>query len=281
MRPTGAALVAGVVGAPVAHSLSPLLHNLWIEAAGIDAAYAPFPGPDDALERFVEGMRGGAVTGVNVTAPFKERALAAADIADEAAQSAGAANLLLFRADGVVAARNTDGEGLLAALAGQAPTLKLRGAVVALIGAGGAARGAATTLLQAGVSEVRIVNRTFARARTVSEGLDGAMPYPLENLRDALSGAHLVVNAASGGTEEMPALAHDWRARSGGAALDMSYRPLRTPFLKRAAEQGLTVVDGLEMLIGQARPSFEAFYGVAAPAIDVRAQALAALGEAA
>ena len=280
MRITGAARVAGVVGAPVAHSLSPLLHNAWLAAAGIDGAYVPFAPPPEQFEAFVAGLRGGAVAGVNVTAPFKERALAAADLADAAAQAAGAANLLLFREDGVVAARNTDGEGLLAALASQAPALKLRGAVVTLIGAGGAARGAAATLLQAGAAEVRVVNRTFERARKLAEGLEAATPYPMESLKDALSGARLVVNTASAGTEEMSALAHDWRARSGAVAMDMVYRPLRTPFLQRATAQGLGVVDGLEMLIGQARPSFEALFGAPPPDVDVRAPALAELGEA-
>ena len=279
MRITGAAAVAGIVGAPVAHSLSPLLHNVWLEAAGLDGAYVPLPLGEDALERFVEGMRGGAIVGVNVTAPFKERALAAADIADEAAQAAGAANLLLFRADGVVAARNTDGAGLLWALEQQAPGLKLRGATVVLIGAGGAARGAAATLIKAGAAEVRVVNRTYERARKLADGLEPAIAYPLEQLREALSGASLVVNAASGGIAQMPALAHDWRARGGAAALDMSYRPLNTPFLQRARAQGVTVVDGLAMLIGQAAPSFEAFYGVPPPDMDVRRLALRALGE--
>lgn len=282
MRITGAAAVAGIVGAPVAHSLSPLLHNAWLEAAGLDGAYVPFAIGEGGLEGFVDGMRGGAVVGVNVTAPFKERALAAADIADEAAQAAGAANLLLFRTDGVVAARNVDGLGLLAALAEQAPRLQLDGAVVVLIGAGGAARGAAVTLLQAGAAEVRVVNRTFERARGLVAGLgEAASAWPWESLGEVMAAADLVVNATSRAADEAPLEAPWSDARKDAVAMDMTYRPLRTPFLREAAARGLTTVDGLAMLIGQARPSFEALYGAPPPDMDVRATALTVLGEAA
>ena len=279
MKLSGAARVAGVTGAPVTHSLSPLLHNLWLEAAGIDGVYVPFPVAEDGFERLVDAFRGGVIAGINVTAPFKARALAAADIADAAAQAAGAANLLLFRDDGVVEARNTDGAGLLAALASQAPRLKLDGAVVTLIGAGGAARGAAVTLTESGVSVLRIVNRTFQRARTLSEGLGpAATACALETLPEALDGADLVINATSPATDAQQPLDIPWAAvGKDAAAMDMTYRPLRTPFLEGAAARGLTVVDGLETLIGQARPSFEAFYGAPPPGVDVRAAAIAAL----
>ena len=279
MTITGAARVGGVVGAPVAHSLSPLIHNAWLEAAGIDGAYVPFAVQEDGFEAFVRGMRGGVVAGVNVTAPFKERALAAADVADDAAQAAGAANLLLFRADGTATARNTDGLGLVAALARQAPALQLAGARAALIGAGGAARGAAPVLLQAGLAELRIVNRTFRRARDLAAALGpAARAYPWEALEEAVDGADLVVNATSSAGD---ALDVPWRAaRRGAVAMDMVYRPLRTAFLAEAAKQGLATVDGLEMLIGQARPTFEALFGAPPPEhVDVRGLALAALGE--
>ena len=283
MRLSGAAKVAGIVGAPVAHSLSPLLHNIWLEAAGIDGAYVPLPVSDDGFERLVAGLRGGVVAGVNVTAPFKERALAAADIADAAAEAAGAANLLLFRSDGVVAARNTDGIGLLAALASQAPALKTASAEVVLIGAGGDARGAAATLLQAGASAIRIVNRTFQRARGLAEAAGpAAAAFPWEALPEALAGADLVINVTSPPAADEPLFPMPWEAAPESAvAMDMVYRPLRTPFLRSAAERGHVTVDGLEMLIGQARPTFEALFGVSPPETDVRAAALRSLGEAA
>jgi shikimate dehydrogenase len=277
MTMTGAAKVAGVVGAPVSHSLSPAIHGAWIAAAGLDAAYVPFSVAEGGFERFVTGMRGGVIGGVNVTAPFKGRALEFADLADVAAQAAGAANLLLFRADGVVEARNTDGAGLLWALSRQAPRLRLAGATVVLVGAGGAARGAAAALLTAGAGELRIVNRTFQRARGLAEGLGPqAEAYPWERLAEALQDADLVVNATAPAAAGDVALPPPWREAERPVAMDMVYRPLRTPFLASAVERGLTVVDGLEMLIGQARPSFEALFGRAPPeSVDARAAALA------
>src|SRR5665213_3567163 len=118
---SGMTVVAGVAGSPVSHSLSPAIHNAWLAAAAIDAVYVPFAPPADGFARFAEGLRGAAVRGLNVTAPFKEAALAAADRASARARRAGAANLLIFEADGSIGADNTDGEGLLTAFAEQAP----------------------------------------------------------------------------------------------------------------------------------------------------------------
>lgn len=162
---TGAAIVAGVCGAPIKHSMSPVIHNAWIAAAGLDAAYVPFAPAEDRFEAFIDGLRGGAIAGLNVTIPFKERALAAADTASDLARMAGAANLLIFEADGSIRADNTDGPGLLAAIAAQAPGFDVSAAPVVILGAGGAARGAVAALLLAGAPQVRIVNRTLARAQ--------------------------------------------------------------------------------------------------------------------
>jgi shikimate dehydrogenase len=162
--PDGEAMVAGVVGRPIGHSLSPVLHNAWIAAAGLNAAYVPFAPPEEGFERFVRGLRGQTIRGLNVTAPFKERALELADEADEDARRAGSANLVLFHPDGQIEAHSTDGLGLLGAFAEQAPGFTFdRPAVV--LGAGGAARAAAAALLGAGCPEIRIVNRTASRAR--------------------------------------------------------------------------------------------------------------------
>ena len=278
MRLTGAASVAAVVGTPIAHSLSPLIHNAWIEAAGLDAAFVPLEVNDEGFERLLAGLKGGVVRGVSITAPFKERALAAADLADEAAQRAGAANLLLFRPDGTVEARNTDGLGLVRALELRAPKLKLKGADVAMFGAGGAARGGAVALLQAGAARVSIVNRTYPRARILADALGKqAHALPWDQAAGALEEADLVVNATSGAAADELAL--PWEAaRRHAVALDMVYRPLRTRFLVEAEARELQTVSGLDMLIGQAGPSFEAFFGRPPPAEpDVRALALKVL----
>jgi len=277
---SGGSLVAGVVGAPVRQSLSPVIHNGWLEACGIDGVYAPFALHPDRFEAFVEGLRGGGVSGVNVTLPFKARALAVADRADAAAQAAGAANLLLFQPDGTVEARNTDGIGLLAAFNDQAPGVIFRDAEVAILGAGGAARGALGALLGAGVARIWLLNRTEARALELA-ALFGprVQALPLEAAPTAFQAARVLINASAAGLEgaDAPALPLEV-LRTGAVVMDMVYKPLKTPLLAEAERLGFRTVDGLAMLIGQARPSFEAFFGQPAPkGNDARAWALAQL----
>ena len=276
---TGAARVAGVVGQPVAHSLSPLIHNAWIAAAGLDAAYVPFAPPREAFERFVDGCRG-VLAGLNVTVPFKERALALADRVEPRARAAGAANVLVFDAEGSIEARNTDGLGLLEAFRRQAPDFAAAGGPVVILGAGGAARGAAAALLEAGAPEVRLVNRTWARAEALAAELAGTVRVFDKAAGPALADTVAVVNATTLGLGGGP-VPLDWAGLPPTAtAMDMVYQPLRTDFLREAAGRGHPTVDGLEMLIGQARPSFEAFFGRPPPeAVDVRLLALQALGE--
>ncbi|WP_374575147.1 shikimate dehydrogenase [Phenylobacterium sp.] len=278
---TGKALVAGVVGAPVRHSLSPVLHNAWIEAARLDAVYAPFAPPPERFAAFVDGLRGGAIAGLNVTLPFKEQALALADEASSPAAKAAAANVLVFRADGTVFADNTDGAGLLAAFAAQAPGFDPAAGPVVILGAGGAARGAAAAFADAGAPEVRIVNRTLSRAQAITEALGSRVgALGLDRAATAFDGAGAIVNATSAGLADGQVLDFPLEAAPKACVvMDMVYKPLRTPFLARAEALGLATVDGLEMLIRQAVPSFEAFFGQAPPAeVDVRALALAAIG---
>lgn len=282
MRPvTGATIVAGVAGNPVKHSLSPLIHNAWLAAAGIDGIYVPFEPAADRFGKFVEGLCGGAVRGLNVTIPFKEVALSLATEPSVRAQGAAAANLLIFEADGTIIADNTDGIGLLAALKAQAPGFDVTAAPVALIGAGGAARGAASALLTAGAPEVRILNRTLAKAEAVAGALHGAVKAcPLSAAAEAFEGVGAVINATSASlTGDDLAVPLD-KTPETAVIMDMVYKPLLTPFLKQAQALGRPTVDGLEMLIRQAAPSFEAFYGRRPPAdVDVRALALQALGQ--
>lgn len=280
---SGAAIVGGVCGQPIKHSMSPVIHNAWIQAAGLDAAYVPFAPTVERFETFVEGLRGGAVRGVNVTIPFKERALALADTASDLAKMAGAANLLLFAADGSVHADNTDGPGLLGAVAAQAPGFDVKAAPVVILGAGGAARGAAAALLLAGAPEIRIVNRTLARARELAEAFgDKVVAAEETSLPGLLADAGLVINATSLGLGGGKGPAADLSLTPTSAVImDMVYKPLRTEFLRRAEAAGRRTVDGLEMLLRQAIPTFEAIYGVApSPAVDARGLTLALLGEA-
>ena len=261
-------MVAGVAGQPIAHSLSPLIHRAWIAAAGLDADYRAFGPEDDAgFASLIAEVRAGTLRGLNVTAPFKEQALAAADDVSDTARLCGSANLLVFDG-GRVRADSTDGAGLLAALAEQAPELELAGQAVLILGAGGAARAAAAALKRAG-AEVGVLNRTQARAGALAADLGVGVATP-----GAIGEAALVVNALSVAPEiDIEAL------RPDAVLMDMTYRPLLTPFLAAGRARGLTVVDGLAMLIGQARPSFRALFGVEPPPVDVRALALSALGE--
>lgn len=256
--------IAGVAGRPIGHSLSPLIHGAWIAAAGLDARYEAFePADETAFAALVERVRAGDLAGLNVTAPFKEAAYALADAVSETARRCGSANLLVGR-DETVRADSTDGRGLAAALAEQALGLDLAGTPVVVLGAGGAARAAVAALAEAG-ARVTVVNRSRDRAEALAADL-GAAVGGIETAHEA----RLIVNALSVRPElDVAAL------RPDAVLMDMSYRPVVTPFLAAGQARGLTTVDGLAMLIGQARPSFEALFGVAPPAVDVRALALA------
>jgi len=279
---TGATLVAGVAGRPVRHSMSPILHNAWLAAAGIDGVYVPFSPTAEGFADFVQGLRGGAVRGLNVTIPFKEAALAAADHASERARVAGAANVLVFGEDGDIAADNTDGVGLIGALAAQAPDSDLTAAPVVVLGAGGAAAGAVAALIAAGAPRLRLVNRTRAKAEAIATRLGGPIAiFDWADLARANAGAGVLVNATSLGLEGRdPPLMALTGLPPGAVVMDMVYKPLHTGLLVAAASAGHPVVDGLEMLISQAAPSFAAFYGQPPPEdVDVRSLAIAALGE--
>lgn len=275
---TGKTMTAGVVGHPIAHSLSPILHNAWLEASGIDGVYVALEAPEGGLRRLVEGLKATSLRGLNVTLPFKTDALAAADEVHARARRAQAANLLTFKG-GRAVADNTDGLGLLAAFAEQAPGFDPAAGPAAILGAGGAARGAVAAFLDAGCPHVRVVNRTLGRAQSLVADLGGEA-YALADAEAAFQGVLAVVNATSAGLADDHAPSFPLAATPAGCVvMDMVYKPLLTPLLAQAQALGRPTVDGLAMLIGQARPSFEAFYGRPPPAdLDVRALALKALG---
>jgi len=266
---------AGVIGHPISHSLSPRIHRAWIAARGLDAAYDAFDVAPHALKAFVESHRGGGtMRGVNVTIPHKEAALALADIADEVGQLAGAANVLLFRPDGVVEARNTDGRGMLEALKTKKPDFDAKTCRVKILGASGAARGAVAAFVAAGNRNILIANRTQEKATALAKAF-GVKTELWPDLKIP-QGVEVVINATSMGLGDTPSPRLEWPSPSGpGLALDMVYGA--PSFLEDAARKGWTTVDGVEMLIGQAAPSFEAFFG-APPPENYRALALAALG---
>lgn len=272
-RITGAARLGGIVGNPVRHSLSPVIHNAWLEAGGVDGAYVAFSPEDPAgFRTLVAAGRAGLIAGVNVTAPFKEQAFALADEVGAAARMTGSANILVFD-NGRVRADSADGAGVLYALAEQAPALTLKGAYVVILGAGGAARAGAGALIEAGAS-LSILNRTRERAEALAADLGPAVSVAED--AGVLEDADLVINALS----VPPDLSLE-ALKPSAVVMDMTYKPVLTPLLAAARARGLTTVDGLAMLIGQAAPSFEAIFGVPPPPLDLRALLLAHLGEAA
>ncbi len=186
-------LRAGVVGQPIGHSLSPLIHGAWIRAAGLDARYDPFDVAPADFAAFIEARRAN-FTGLNVTVPHKEAALACATVVQPSAERAGAANLLTF-VDGQIVAHNTDGIGLLAALRQQAG-FEPAGKTVTILGAGGAARGAVAAMVAAGAVKVWVVNRTLERARAL-ESLGPVKGVGWSKSFDAFTEADVVINATA------------------------------------------------------------------------------------
>ncbi len=260
--------LAGVIGWPVAHSLSPRLHGFWLRSCGIDGAYVPLPVRREDFARVIEGLMKAGFAGVNVTVPHKEAAFALSSDLDAAAEAAGAVNLLIFGEGGRIEGRNTDIAGLRDSLVAELGPEALRGKIVVLLGAGGAARGAALALAELGAREIRIVNRTQSRAQALAQNLGGKtfaqlVPVLWSDWAKAASGAALLVNATSAGLEGKAPLDLPLAALPKDAAVcDLVYRPLRTALLEAAAARGHRVIDGLGMLMHQAAPSFAAFFGV-------------------
>ena len=278
-RITAQTRIAGVVGNPARHSLSPVIHNAWIEAAGLDGVYLAFEPAAERFDAFIEGLRGGQVIGLNVTTPFKARAFALADIPDAEAKLVQAANLLRFPEDGRIEAGSTDGRGQIAALT--AAGFDLAEGPVVVLGAGGAARSIVHALRGHGVKQIRVVNRTLGSAlRLVDVDPERIAAYRWTELPAAMADAAAVINATSLGMEGQASLSLDLNAAPAGALIaDIVYHPLTTPLLEAARARGHRTVDGLAMLIGQAAPSFEALFGRPPPAVDVRALCEAALAD--
>jgi len=267
MNLTGSAKIAGIAGWPVEHSLSPLLHGHWIEEYDLDAAYVPFAIHPEDFRDAVEGLRLAGVKGVNVTAPHKQTAFAMADETGRRAKIAGAANLLVFRKDGIFA-DNTDNPGLVATLDAAMGAGAMKEKQAAILGAGGMARAALCALDEMGTAKIVLLARTLSRgealAREVAPMLAAEVSVAgFSAWEKAAADTRLVVNATSAGMKGFAPLDLPLEALPAGAAVfDAVYNPLRTDLLVRAERRGLQAIDGLGLLMHQAVPSFEAFFGV-------------------
>jgi shikimate dehydrogenase len=265
MSLTGKAKLAGIIGWPISHSLSPVLHGYWLEEYGIDGAMVPLAAMREDFAAVVDGVRRAGFKGVNVTVPHKEAAFAIAHKVDAAAQAAGAANLLIFN-DQKIVGRNTDSIGLAESL--RENIGDLNGQTVVLLGAGGAARGAVMALDMLGAGKIHLLNRGMHRAVTLASSLAPqvkapVLPGALDDWNKIAGEAALLVNSTSAGMDDNPPLGLDLNVLPKSAAVcDIVYSPLETGLLKDAAARGHKTIDGLGMLMHQAVPSFEAFFGV-------------------
>ena len=260
---SGAAKIAGVIGWPIAHSLSPRLHGFWLDHHGVDGAYIPMPVSPDHIEMAIAGLSKLGLRGANVTVPHKIAAFNAADELSPAARAIGAVNTLVCRDDGSIFGDNTDGYGFLANLKAGAPDWDPSSAPALVLGAGGAARGVIWSLIDAGVPRVMITNRTAEKAQVIADDMDGAITViPWDDRSDTVVDAGLIVNTTSLGMTGKPALDVNLdHASPSTLVTDIVYAPLETPLLKDAAAHGCQVVDGLGMLLHQARPGFKAWFG--------------------
>jgi len=280
-------LRAGVMGWPVAHSLSPVLHGHWLKRYGIDGSYEAFPVRPEDLAEAISGLRRDGLRGTNLTVPHKEVAMALADNVDETAQRIGAVNTLFMTPDGTLNATNTDAYGLIENIRAAAPDAlegRFGGKPVVILGAGGAARAAVVGLADIGVSEIRIVNRTVARAESlagiVSDQDVVVRALDWEKRDEALAGAGLLVNTTTLGMEGQAPLHINLDSLSEAAVVnDIVYAPLETELLSAARARGNPAVDGLGMLLHQARAGFREWFGVD-PEVDddLRNDVLAARG---
>ena len=268
MTLSGRAKLAGVMGWPVSHSLSPRLHGFWLERHGIDGAYVPLPVRPQDFGSAVRSLADLGFRGVNVTLPHKEAALAACDEIDPTAARIGAVNTIRFQ-DGRLLGSNSDAFGFVENLNQGASGWDAAKAPAVVLGAGGAARAVVWALVATGLSEIRLVNRTVARAEALKDAIGGPITvHGWDQAAATLGDAGLLVNTTSLGMTGQGPLDLDLDSLPAAAVVtDLVYNPLETALLAQARARGHRCVDGLGMLLHQARPGFESWFGVR-PAVD-------------
>lgn len=255
--------LAAVIGSPVAHSLSPVVHGYWLQSFGLKGYYIPMDIAPADFDAALRGLHRLGFVGCNVTIPHKEAALALADTVTDTAQRIGAANTLTLGVDGSIHADNTDAYGFLANLKAGAPGWDAARGPAVVVGAGGAARAIVVALLDEGCPEVRVVNRTRARADALHAAFGSAVTaIDWADIEPSMADAATVVNTSSLGMEGKEESGFGLETLPASAVVtDCVYTPLRTRFLEGAAARGCVTVDGLGMLLHQAVPGFERWFG--------------------
>lgn len=265
MMVSGGARVAGVMGWPVHHSLSPRMHGFWLDQHAIDGAFIPFAVAPANLCDALRALPMLGIAGVSVTVPHKERVCDLVDELDPWARRVGAVNTVTVRDDGTLAGSNSDGFGFLENLRASQPDWRAATGPAVVIGAGGAARAIVAALADAGAPEICVVNRTIARAEALAVDLadDCIAVHPWEARSRVLERAALLVNATVLGMNDAPPLELPLDALPPAALVcDIVYAPLKTPLLAAAEARGNPTADGLGMLLHQGRPAFAAWFGV-------------------
>jgi shikimate dehydrogenase len=257
-------LLAGVMGWPVLHSRSPKLHNYWLAQHGLAGAYLPLAIKAEGLAAALRALAPLGFSGCNLTIPHKETALAVVDRVEDAARLIGAINCVTVETDGTLTGANYDGFGFVQSVLENTPAWQAAAGPVAVLGAGGGARAVVFSLIERGASEIRLINRTADKAEKVAAELGGPITVVQWNQRDAaLAGAAMLVNTTSQGMVGQPPLDIRLDALPQAAIVaDIIYSPLATPLLAAARARGNPTVDGLGMLLHQARPAFKAWFGV-------------------
>ena len=263
---SGQTRLAGIMGWPVSHSRSPRLHGYWLAQYGIDGAYLPFPVRPEHLADALKALPKLGISGVNLTIPHKEAALAHLDQIEPRARLIGAVNTIIVEKDGRLSGSNTDIEGFCASVLASGAVLAANHPAV-IIGAGGAARAVIAALGALGFHRIRIVNRTGARTDALIKDLTPLglelIAVPWETRAAALAEAGFLVNTTSLGMKGEPPLDLDLGPLPKTAVVtDIVYAPLETPLLAAARARGLFAIDGLGMLLHQARPGFKAWFGI-------------------
>lgn len=254
---------ACVIGWPISHSRSPLIHNYWLKQHGIDGSYTRQPVESAALGEFVRGLADAGYAGCNVTIPHKEAVYQLVTPADATTERLGAVNTV-FLSNGRAYGTNTDGEGFINSLAEAAPALTLSNARAVVLGAGGASLAVVNALLERGVSQVALANRTIAKAQLLRERFgERVVPVEWTDASDQLGDCSLLVNTTSLGMKGQPPLTLDLsRLAATAVVTDIVYAPLRTSLLESAAQRGNPIVEGLGMLLHQAVRGFSLWFGV-------------------
>lgn len=268
--------LAGVIGSPIAHSKSPQLHRHWLKTLGLRGDYIPMDVATQDLEMVLRTLPKAGFVGVNITIPHKEAALEIADLVTDRATLIGAANTLIFRKDGQIHADNTDGYGFVENLRAGAPEWVAQSGPATVLGAGGAARAVIASLLDAGVPEIMLTNRTRVRAEKLADDFGKKVTVvDWVQAGNILEESALVVNTTSLGMIGKPTMRVPLDGlRKGSVVTDLVYTPLKTDLLAAAEAADCVTVDGLGMLLHQAVPAFERWFGQR-PVVDSAARAAA------